>query len=73
MESFSGKRAERLTVSAPPSPSVQTDLEAGITAALMKVQPSSEPDLAAQHRALQLGEQRKGIHRTESSPLLLLL
>lgn len=32
----------------------------GVTAALMKVQWRSEPDLAAQHRALQLGVQRKG-------------
>lgn len=39
--------------------SIQTDLESGVTAALMKVQWSSEPDLAAQHRALQFSIQRK--------------
>lgn len=46
--------------------SVQTDLEAGVTAALMKVQPSSEPDLAAQHRALQLSVRRKGTELSQN-------
>ncbi len=47
-------------------PSVQTDLEAGVTVALMKVQQSSEPDLAAQHRALQFSVQRTGTELSQN-------
>lgn len=64
------KVSNRLTVCVPLSLlsalSVQTDLQPGVTAALMKVQRSSEPDLAAQHRALRFSAERTGTELSQS-------
>lgn len=56
----------QLTVCVSLSLFVQTELELGVIAALMELQWSSKPDLAAQLRALQLSEQRTGTELPQS-------